>query len=228
MSAAKRNDSKLVIGGEPRADLLPPEIKAEGKAHRQRRTLVLALVLVLVLASGGYVLATARATGAQDALTAELARTDGLLLEKGNYIEVSRLSDQVATAQMARIAATSTEIDWSEYLASATALLPSTMTLVSATVTSATPTVPFAQAEGPLRPSRVAQIVFTTRSTSVPDTAGWLESQKSLVGYVDAAVGSVTTDSALTTTLTLHIDERAYWNRFAAAPESDAATEEQE
>jgi hypothetical protein len=222
----RKHEVKLVLGGQPRADLLPPEIRVEAKARRQRRSIAAGLMGVLLIAVGGYALATAIAGGSQGALTNELARTDGLLLEKGRYTEVSRLAAQVDAAVTARQIATSTEVDWKTFLADSAALMPPEMSVATVSVTSATPMTPLDQAEGPLRPVRVVEIVFTARSSTLPDSADWLEAQQSLPGYVDASVTSINADGgAYMSNLTLHLDEEAYWNRFAIETENDTNTD---
>ncbi len=61
----------LVVGGPPRADLLPPEVAQGVKAKLVRRNLVALVVLTVLLLGVGTVGATYRATESADELEAE-------------------------------------------------------------------------------------------------------------------------------------------------------------
>lgn len=229
MSAVVGKDSLLTIGASPRAALLPPEIKADEKVRAARRLLVLVLVAVVAVVGLAYVFASATVVARQDQLASELARTDSLVLETGKYVEVSRLEDQLIAATAARQIGTSTEIDWQSYLRTIVAQLPAGTTLESVTVTTATPVTPFAQSAVRLQPARVAELAFTLRSAALPDTAQLLENVTQLTGYTDASIGSVTASTGavpdFAVAMILHIDERAYWNRFPAESEQEEAAE---
>jgi hypothetical protein len=216
----RKSSGALVLGGSPRADLLPPEIKAEVKAKAQRRTMIAVVVGAVVVVIAAYLPATLAATTASDRLVDEQSRSATLLGEKGKYVSVEQLEAQLAAAKAARVVGSSTEIDWSSYLAGVAATFPSDATLEKTVITSATPitslTPPTAALQGP----RVAELVFTIRSQKVPVVGDWLKSLQDLTGYVDASIDTITSeDEALTSILTLHIDERAYSNRYTLESE---------
>jgi hypothetical protein len=216
----RKSSGALVLGGSPRADLLPPEIKAEVKAKRQRRTMIGVVVGAVVVVVAAYLPATVAATNASGQLVDEQSRTAALLGEKGKYASVEQLEAQLAAAKAARVVGASTDIDWSSYLSGVVATFPSDATLQKTVITSSTPITSLTPPTAALQGARVAELVFTVRSKTVPVVGDWLKSLQSLTGYVDASIDTITSeDGALTSVLTLHIDERAYSNRYTLESE---------
>jgi hypothetical protein len=208
-------DQKIVIGGIPRADLLPPELAQEKKAKAQRSNLLALLVLVILLvglAYGGVTVLTATTQAQLDAANLESA---DLLAQQGEYIEVRQLAAQVDSAEAARRIGTSTEIDWKaiqqEILSRGSNAVYLTMKM-----TSATPMAPFAASSIPLEKPRVAEIVMTGAIMSPEGMATWLRNLEEMPGYADATASSLENKLGVYTyTLTIHLNEDAYTNRFA-------------
>jgi hypothetical protein len=117
-----RSSVALVLGGSPRADLLPPEIRAEVKAKTQRRAMIAVVVGAVAVVVAAYLPATLAATAARDRLTEEQARSALLVGEKGKYVSVEQVEAQLAAAKTARVVGASTEIDWQAYLANVRAI----------------------------------------------------------------------------------------------------------
>lgn len=209
----------LVVGGEPRADLLPPELRLYGKVRVLRRRLwlgVAALGLVMILGTGAAAL---QAMQTQSNLAAERNRTTALLVEQRKYGTVRSVQQEVSLVEAAQQVGTSTEIDWQKYLNQVQTTLPANVILTSVTIEAGSPLQSYIQASVPLQGARVATLSFAATSATLPEVPAWLNSLTSLPGYADASPGSVTRDDATgvyTLAITMHINEAAFTNRFAA------------
>jgi hypothetical protein len=64
----------------------------------------------------------------------------------------------------------------------------------------------------------VATLSFTAKSPTLPEVPAWLNSLAGLPGYTDASPSSVSLDNkgVYTVIITMHINQAAYTNRFAA------------
>jgi Tfp pilus assembly protein PilN len=209
----------LRVGGEPRVDLLPPELLDQRKAAGNRRRLGLGVVLVLVLVLGGTAAATVGSIQAQAKLLTAQSLTQSLLAQQKKYIEVQKVQDEVSAREAAQQVGTSTEIDWKKYLTAVQGTLPARVTLTTITIGSASPLTTYTQATVPLQGSRVATLSFAVETPSLPQVPVWLNALPSLPGYVDAVPGSVTRDDTTglyTVNITMHINGAAFSKRFAA------------
>jgi hypothetical protein len=217
MSRLKSTDS-LIVGGEPRVDLLPPEVRADRRSKHTRSMLgfaVIGLIVVVVAATGGTSLL---ALDAQVQLAAEQAQTNTLLVQQGKYISVRKVQDQVKLVEAAQQVGASTEIDWKAYLNSVQGTLPANVTITTVMVDSASPLAIFAQPTAPLQGARVATLTFTGSSPTLPQVPVWLDGLATLKGFADAVPGSVVLDTATskyTVNITMHINEAAFDKRFA-------------
>ncbi|TFD34762.1 hypothetical protein E3T37_16515 [Cryobacterium sp. TMT2-10] len=217
MSGDKSKET-LVIGGEPRVDLLPLEVRKERTAKVMRRRLALGVVGVLALVIAGSVAATAMSLQAQTQLADEQARTVGLLAEQSKYIKVRNVQDQVTLVEAAQQVGASTEIDWKKYLEDVQATLPQGVTIDAITVDSASPLAIYDQPTLPLQGSRVATVSFTATSAVLPDVPTWLNALATLPGYADALPSSANLDETTKTykvNITMHINDAAFSKRFA-------------
>jgi hypothetical protein len=236
MSAKTAKQSALVVGGPPRADLLPLEIKAEARARSQRRLMVALVALVAVVIAGGYVLAQVIALGSAVRLMEANEKTALLVAEQAEYIEVRQIGDQVVTTEAARRVAMATEIDWKSYLTQVTATLPADTTIASFAATSATAIADFTPSTAAFAKPRVAEMTVTATSSSLTSIADWADNLESLPGFVDALATPITgVDGAYSVSMVIHLDQGALANRFAVdneeatadatTPEGDTATE---
>jgi len=215
----KRNRrSTIVVGGEPRVDLLPPEIRAHRKRGRTagRLGLVLILVVLLMIAAVGasmYLSLTAQAQ-----LAAEQAHTTAILQQQSKYIAVRNVQSQVNLIKAAQQVGASTEIDWNTYLAQVQSTLPAGVAITTVTIDSASPLTAYAQATAPLQGARVATLSFAATSPTLPEVPTWLNALATLPGFADGVPGSVALNAngSYTANVTLHIDEAAFDGRFAA------------
>jgi len=215
MSRTKKT-ATAVVGGLPRVDLLPPEVRAErrsGVTVRRAWMGVVGAAAIVGIAVGG---ATLRSLEEQDELIAAQAETQQLLLEQGKYTEVRDTKTEITLLSAAQAVAGSTEISWRSYLAQIEATLPPGVVVDSILIDQASPIEEYAQADSPLQAARIGTVTFTAQSASLPSVPTWLEGLTSLPGYTDATPGTVTLeDGVYETTVTMHIDQRAFSNRFA-------------
>jgi len=211
----------LVIGGEPRVDLLPPVIKARQKAKTLRKILGASVVAVIVMVGAGVVVASWQANLSQEELAVAQARTAELLQEQTKFVEVRVVQDEVDAVGAARRIGASTEVDWQGYFAGIRAVIPADVTIDSLAVDSESPLVAYGQPEAPLQEARIATLVIGLTSPSLPTVPEWLNAIKTLPGYADSTPGSITQNEtgAYLVTLTVHIGEGARSNRFADATE---------
>jgi len=211
------NKETLVIGGEPRVDLLPNEVRKERKAKVVRRRLGLGVVGVLAFVLVGSAATMTLSLQAQTRLVDEQARTADLLVEQSQYIEVRKVQDQVTLVQAAQQVGVSTEIDWKAYLESVQATLPAGVTIDSVTVDSASPLAIYEQPTAPLQGARVATVSFTATSAILPDVPTWLKALAKLPGYADALPSSANLDAttdAYNVNIVMHVNDDAFSQRF--------------
>lgn len=210
-----RAAAPLVVGGQPRANLLPPEIILKRRQLKTRRALRFGVVLVAIgtaaacaLSFGVASVAQVQASAAQDQLTT-------LVAEQSQYREVRDVQDTIATITAGQLVGSSTEIDWQEYLTELQGTLPAGVLLKNVSIESGTPMGVFAQGDGPLQGARVAELTFTATSATLPTFPDWLRSMAKLPGFVDATPGTVKQDNGIyTAEVLMHINSDAFSMRF--------------
>jgi hypothetical protein len=198
---------ELILGGEPRVNLLPPEVAEQAKDRLLRRRLVLATAGTVVLVLLGIGGAGLHATNSAMRLADAQAETATLLAEQGQYVAVRQVQAQVDTAHAARAVGGWTEIDWKAYLQGVRAALPADVGIDTVTVDSTSPLIAFA---------RVATLDMSLSSPGLPAVPQWLEQLQGLPGMADAAAGSITAveNGGYTVLVTMHINADAFSGRF--------------
>jgi hypothetical protein len=215
--------SNAAIGGAPRVDLMPPEIRLKRSQLRTRRSLRLALfgvfVVVVVACGATWALSTLASTS----LAQAQSQAQSLLNEQLKYSNVTTIKDGIALIKAGQFVGDSTEIDWQDYLTKLQATLPAGVSLSTVTMASADPLKSYNQTILPLQGDRVATLSFTATSTTLPSIPVWLNGLKTLPGFVDATPGQVTLiDGSYTADVTMHISSDAFANRFG--PKKPGAT----
>ncbi len=216
MSRASVNDV-LIIGGVPRADLLPPEVKTGRKGKSLRQALAFAVVVAVIVVGAGVAWATIEAGQSQQQLEAEQARTDDLLTRQLAFAPARQMQSQVDGVKAARIVGMSTEVDWKAYLTEVKGKLPADVSINTVTLDSASPLLPYAASTVPLQGPRIATVNLLLTSPKLPTVPAWLESLSTLPGYADATPGSVTLveGGSYQVSLTMHVNEEVFTHRFA-------------
>ncbi|MGO4783453.1 hypothetical protein [Cryobacterium sp. W22_MBD10_FK3] len=215
MSRATHDDG-LTLGGEPRVNLLPPEVAAQASDRVLRKRLILATAGVLVLVLFGVGGAFLHATSSALRFVAVQADTTDLLAEQGKYVAVRQVEEQVETALAARAVGGWTEVDWKTYLQGMRAVLPADVGIEAVIVDSTSPLAAYAQPTGPLQEPRVATLTVTMVSPGLPTVPQWLDALHTLPGMADAVAGSITAveNVGYTVIVTMHIDSDAFSGRL--------------
>lgn len=208
---------RVIIGGAPQANLLPPEVGIAARGRVQRRNAILLVGLVVVIVVAAYAGGSVLALTAQVQLDAANQRTQALVAEQGKYAQVKQVTTMLTTSAAAEQVGTSTEIDWKAYLNDIQNSLPVGTLVTNVVAETATPLATFAQPAVPLQGDRIGELKFTATSTSLPDVEIWLDALAKLPGYVDASPGSITLSNEAKTyqvTITMHVNQDALLLRF--------------
>lgn len=220
----------LVVGGQPRANLLPPEIILKRKQLKTRRSLRAAVVLIAIVTAAGCVGAFGVSSVAQVALMATQQQQQALVLEQAKYSEVSQVQQTISTIEAGQQVGSSTEVDWRAYILQLQKTLPAGVKMTSVKVETGTPMNLFPQSDAPLQGTRVGAISFEASSKTLPDIPDWLRALATMPGFVDATPGSVRIEgSTYIVDVLMHYNTDAYSMRFdpehvaAAAAEAAAA-----
>lgn len=224
--ATKRSDQRLIVGGSPRAELLPPELKQQERARAQRRLLGLIVVLVLVVVGGGYAYSALVAETSRQRLAEAQAHGDELLVEQAKYIDARLLAAQVKASDDARTVGMSQEIDWRAHFTLLALSLSSMSGLIGGfDVVAASPLTPATPPDAPLENPSVASVSVVVKIIDYPNIALWFDTLKTFPGYTDGTITAITQEgSTYTVNAVIHLDEQAFTNRFNpdAQAEDDA------
>jgi hypothetical protein len=213
---SRSTNAQLAIGGVPRADLLPPEIRHEAKTRGQRRVIVALVALVVVAVVASSIAASVLAMVSSQQMVAANERTNEILAEQSKYVVVRQYNDQVEVAEAARAVGVSTEIDWGTYLPEITSRLSADATIDNLTVASTSPTVALPQGSGPFDVASLAEITFTVSTSGFPAVATWLDSLTTIPGFADAVPSTIALESGkYSVNFTMHVNEGALSNRFS-------------
>lgn len=215
---SKARRDTITVGAEPRVHLLPPEVLADRKAATIRARLGLGVVASVALVAIGILGASSLAASAQRGLAADQAQTQSLLKQQLSYVKVRAVQEQLSLIRTAQEVGGSTEIAWAPYLQKVQQTLPANVTITGVNVDSSTPIELYPQSTASLQGPRVATIVFTAASPSLPEVSSWLVALKSLPGFADALPGTVDLreNGSYTATITMHVDQKAFSNRFSS------------
>jgi Tfp pilus assembly protein PilN len=205
-----------VAGLVPRAHLLPPELELGRKQRATRRTLRLVVVLVAIVTVAAVVGSFAFSVLARTSLEAAQRDTGALQAELANLQDIRNTQTWIANAEAAQKVGGSTEIDWAPFFDDLKGHLPADVMLTGVQVTSADAITPYEQSTIPLEKPRIGTVSFTATTSTLPQLPEWIASLSGVKGFADATPEGVTfADGVYTATVTMHIDEKAYSERFA-------------
>ena len=217
MRFARKSDSDLVLGGDPRVELLPPEVALREKARGMRRLSIMVLVLVLVIVGGGYGVALYRTSTEQSALSAAKAETAQLAAAAQKYAKVTSVNELIANVNEARTLGASTEVMWARVIDAVQSTLPTGASIESVTMKGRAPWEAALVPAGPLRAPLVATLSINIVSPTILNATTIVRSLVNVPGFADATPDSISEASDLfRTTITLNIDQKALSGRFAA------------
>lgn len=230
MSARTGSGDSLIIGGLPRVDLLPEEVKDGRKGDRIRRNLGFAVVVVLIVSVLAVAAATVQSIGAQASLAAEENRTPKLLEQQTEFYEVRSVSDQLATMKAARELGSSTEIDWKKFVNGAVSRMPESLDMILMVGSGSSPIESQAASAVPLQGTSVATVVFTLQSEKITDFASFVKDIRDLQGFADVTPYTITLDEeslVYEASITVHLSSESYENRFAPEVEEPATADDE-
>lgn len=220
------NKASLPLGGEPRVNLLPPEVGERAGARRTRKLLGLLVIGSLLLVGGGYGAASIRSIQALGELSAAHERSAELTAEQSTYSEVTAIAGSTSAIEDARRLGTSTEVLWNDVLDQIATYLPEGAVLASGSLKSRAPWEPELVPLGPLREPTVASLVLVVESGALLDATEMIRRLSALPGFADATPDSVTsTEGGFSTTITLNVDTEALSGRFGAVESKPAVSE---
>jgi hypothetical protein len=206
----------LVLGGEPRVSLSPPEAALREKARGMRRLSILLLVLVIVMVGAGYGWAFYKNADAQSTLAASQVHTKSLTVQRQKYAKATTVAARVSEVENSKALGASTEVLWAGLIDSVRSSLPAGVLIESATMKARAPWEPVLAPAGPLREPRVATVTIVISSPTILDATAIVRSLVNVPGFADATPDSVTQASGLySTSVTLNVNKKALSNRFA-------------
>lgn len=216
MSPAVRNDGRLIIGGSPRADLMPPSIRQGESARKQRGLLAIIFVAVVVLVGAAYGVAVFVASVAEDQLAAANTRTSELLLEQGDYSEVTNVQSQLDLALAAKEVGGAADVDWSTLIKDLEKALPSGSEIRGIAAQVSSPTVLVDQPASSLYAPRIAKIVLKIGTKNIGDVAKFERKIVTVKGFADVLPESTDLEDGLyETTLTISFNQDVLSGRYS-------------
>lgn len=208
-------DTGITVGGAPRVDLLPPEVRAERRTAALTRRAWAGVLVIGVLAAIGSGAAFLQRVQAEDSLMMAQSETQSLLMSQTKYADLKATQAKVDVSTGAQKVGGSTDIDWPTYLEKVQGTLPVGVTIVSVSLDQASPLAAYAQSTAPLQGSRVATLTFQATSPTLPSIPDWLNGLATLPGFADAQPGSVALEEgSYTADITMHITADALSGRF--------------
>jgi Tfp pilus assembly protein PilN len=205
----------LIIGGEPRVHLLPPQVLARKKGRALRRKLGVGFVAAIILVALGVGLASISLASSQNALLSAQQDSTSILQQQAKYGDVLKVKADAVTIQSSQKEATAQEISWQPFITSFEATLPAGASITSMNTSIDSPFAVAPAVTDPLQGPRVATVAATL-SMDQSTIAGWLNSLPALKGFVDVTPNSVTlaSGSSYVVAITLHLNKDALANRF--------------
>lgn len=176
---------ELIVGGEPRVDLLPPEMRRARKDAAIRAGMLVLLIALVVAVVAGSFGTSLLAAAAEAQLAAEQDKTTDLFQQQQEFIEVRQNTQQIAQIEAAVRVGSSTLVGWEALFATLTAAFPENTYVQSFTIQSATPLVGLPQAVTPLAKPGIATIVFEVSSPTLLESEVWIRSLEPLDGVAD-------------------------------------------
>lgn len=227
MSPAKKDAGQLVIGGEPRIDFLPIEIKQRKANRRSRRSLVVLVVVVIGVCIAGYVASAGLAVTSQGELDAARLRTGQLLAEQGKYVEAQSVTTDRDAALAAAKVGSGNEILWKGFLAALVKTLPSDSDITELEIDSLSSQELTPTSTVPLEKPYVTTIGFGVETSSISRASELVDVLRDLPGFADATITDVTKvdDQPFTAKVVLHLNSEAFERRLLAPlPDETADT----
>lgn len=220
--SARKAVTELVVGGPPRVDLLPPEVRERERGRAAAGGAVLAVLVAAGVVGVGYAVGTVLNLTAQTHLDSVSNRTQQLLDEQKEYAEIQQIQGQLGLAGTAQRVGAASMIDWGIVVNAVSAALPGTVQSFRGDV--ASPLEGFPQTTVPLQAPRLGAVQVTVHTATLPDVSAWLDALERLDFVVDTVPGtiSVQEDGSYLTDLVIHFNDEAISNPFAPEESEDS------
>ena len=213
MSGTKKDATALVIGGPPRIDFLPLEVKQRKENRKSRRSLITLVIVVIVVCLGGYAFSAAMAVQSVASVDAERARTTQLLQEQTKYAEARTVATETAAARAAALVGSADEILWKKYVEELRGVLPSKTSIVQFAISSKEllKTDAAAAEATPLQVDSIADILFTVESPTIASIDELNVNLRDLPGFAGASTVLLASDpdedsGVYTVNVVLHVN----------------------
>lgn len=224
-----RTSGGLVLGAEPRVQLLPPIVRQRAKIRETRRLLVLLIVLAVAIVAGGVTFGVYQSARAQLELAAIQVQTETILAEQTQYAEGARVAGLVRVTEDAQLLVTAGEVDWVQLVGEIRAYLPAGAGFDSVELVAPAPWEPALVPEDPLRASRIATVRITVSSSSYDLAALFAAAVTDHPAVADVRITSSTLDAGrYLTVVSLTLDTEALSTRFSEDPDAEDADSEAE
>lgn len=216
-----RGSVAKTVASLPQVNLLPPEVRASRSLSRTKRWLGLTILLALVVVAAGYGYALLQRASANSELASAQQQASALQVEANKYAEVPQVLGQVSQVTAARSTAMADDVEWRAYLDAIAAVLPAGVSIDSMSITGPdslhAATAATTDAFGT---SGIGTIAFSARSTTIPDTAAWLDALATVPGLLApqaSSVAAAATDDGVTyytVAVTASLDSDVLSHRF--------------
>ncbi|MBF0672653.1 MAG: hypothetical protein IR160_08715 [Salinibacterium sp.] len=219
-------DNVVVVGGEPRIDFLPPEIREKKQFRRRIRALIMLVVVVAAGCVVAYVGVSTLALSAQVALAAEQDRTRELIQAQNQYSEARMVESRVAAIRDARLVASANAVRWADYIAELQATMPEGGVVTGVTVDSFSATEAVAVEADPLYAVPTVGVLIDATLPSLAAIADWVDALEQVSGVVAYTPGSATlSEGGYTIQVGVSASEERFERRYFESPGSEPAGE---
>ena len=201
--------SSLIVGGEPRVELMPPEVAQRERARSMRNLGIFVLIGSILVVAGGYGLATTLNTSAQQGLADSQGETARILAEQQEYSGVTTVSQLIAAIEEAEGVARSTEVNWVYVATEISGVVPATVLFSNLELTGRAPWEPELEAAGELRQAKVAVLTMTVVAPALNDLTSAVRALETLDIVADASLDSVTAAVGYEAKITINLNEKA-------------------
>lgn len=218
MSKAKPRDAgALVLGGVPRAHLMPPEVAQGKREASRRRGLISIIVLVAILVGSGVAGSYWLSGQAEQRLADERLITEQLLAEQLSYSAVLEVRRGLTDILEQRRLVTEREVLWLEVVTPYLTLLSREGVVDQAVLTTAALADPDLTPSDPLRLDPVATIIVTVQTAELPRPYEWLRAMESIPSFADASLDAIVReDTGYATSISISLNEKALSQRLSS------------
>jgi len=181
----------IVIGADPRVDLLPAEIRTTRRHEQIVRRMMVGLVVAVAVVLVAVLGANALSLAAGVALTAEQARGTELIQQQQKYAPLRAAQSELALVKAAQAVGGATDIDWGARGRDLIGSLPAGSLITNVSIDAATPITVYQQSTVVGAVPRVASATVTITAPNLAAVSQWLSALGFLPDVVDTSGGAV-------------------------------------